>query len=129
MPEATPITLRAVVWLLAAESAAFAALGGLLIYGDLTGGAQTVQGAVGVTIYTALVAGAFGLLAWALHRRKGWARGPAIVLHMLMLPIGYTMLTNGQPALGVVTMVLGLLGAGLLLAPSTREFLVSRRTS
>jgi hypothetical protein len=129
MPGPTPMTLRAAVWLLATESAAFAVLVGLLIYGDLTGGAETVQGAVGVTIYTALVATAFGAFAWALHHGKGWARGPAIVLHLLMLPIGYTMLTNGQPVLGVVTLALGVLGAGLLLAPSTREFLVGRRTS
>ena len=129
MPEPTPITLRAAVWLLAAESAAFVALVGLLVYGDLTGGAESVQGAVGVTIYTALVAAALGLFAWALHNLKGWARGPAIVLHLLMLPIGYTMLTNGAPALGAVTLALGVLGAGLLLAPSTREFLVSHRTS
>jgi hypothetical protein len=58
-----------------------------------------------------------------LHHRRGWARGPAIVLEMLFIPIGYYMTTGGLAWLGLPVMALGLVGAGLLLAPSTRTAL------
>ena len=43
------------------------------------------------------------------------------MIELLQVPIGYTMLTNGLPAFGAPVLILGLLGAGLLLAPSTRK--------
>ncbi len=69
------------------------------------------------------MAGVLGLLAWSLHRRQRWARGPAIVLELLLLPIGYYMVAGGVAWLGLPTMALGLVGAGALLAPTTRSAL------
>ena len=45
------------------------------------------------------------------------------MLQLLLVPIGWTMVSGGQPALGVPVIVLGLIGAGTLLAPATREAL------
>jgi hypothetical protein len=107
--------------MLAGEAVALLALLAFLLYQDLTGAAETAQGAVAVTLYTAIFVVILGGLARALHRRRRWARGPAIVLQMLLIPIGYTMAVSGLPALGIPVMVIGLAGAGILLAPATRE--------
>jgi hypothetical protein len=123
MPESsnrTPATLRAAVWLLAVEAVVLVGLTLVLLYGVLRGAAQTQQGAWGVIAYTAVIAATLGGLARALHRRRGFARGPAIVGHLLLLPVGYTMATNGQPVLGPVVVLVGLAGAALLLTPATR---------
>ena len=123
MPEAPPrepATLRFAVWLLAGETVVLLAVLIFLLYEAVTGAADTAQGALAVTLYTAVVAAILGGLAWALHRRRGWARGPAIVVQMLLIPIGYTMATSGLPALGVPVILVGLVGAGTLLAPATR---------
>jgi hypothetical protein len=61
----------------------------------------------------------FGLLSWALHRRRPWARGPAIVLHMFMLPLGLSMAANGN-VLGAGALLAGVAGCVVLLAPATR---------
>ena len=64
-----------------------------------------------------------GGLSRALSNLKTWARGPAIVLELLLLPIGYTMITNGLAYVGIPVVLIGLFGAGLLLAPATRAAL------
>jgi hypothetical protein len=123
MPEAPPrepATLRFAVWMLAGEAIALFAVLLLVLYQDLTGTAETAGGAVAVTLYTAMFTAILGGLAWALHRHLGWARGPAIVVQMLLIPIGYAMATSGLPTLGVPVILTGLVGAGALLAPSTR---------
>jgi hypothetical protein len=121
-----PRTLRWAVVLLAIEAAGLAALLVFLIYEDLFATASSATGAVVVTVYTALMAGLLGLLAWGLARRRTWARGPAIVLQILALPIGYSMATSGLAWPGIVLIVAGLSGAAALLAPSTRAALSQR---
>jgi hypothetical protein len=124
MPEAPPrepATLRWAVWMLAGEAVVLLAVLVFLLYQDISGAADTAQGAAAVTLYTATFVVILGGLAWALHRRRRWARGPAIVVQMLLIPIGYTMATSGLPAVGVPVIVIGLVGAGTLLAPSTRQ--------
>lgn len=115
----SPVTLRIAIWLLAGEAAALGVLAVLLLISDLRGGATSQQGAIGVIGYVLVLAAAFGLLSWALHGRRAWARGPAIVLHMLMLPLGVALLSSGN-LLGVVAAVLSLSGCVVLLAPATR---------
>jgi hypothetical protein len=125
MPEAPPdmrrpASLLAALGVLAAETVALAGLTGYLIYADLVSDATTFQGAIGLTLFTALMAGMLGLLTWSLFRGRGWARGPSVVLQLLLVPIGYYMITGGLPALGVPVIAVGLIGAGALLAPATR---------
>jgi len=69
-----------------------------------------------------ILAALMGGLGWMLWRRRAWARGPAIVLQLLLVPIGYTMVSGGL-WLGLVVMAVGLCGAGTLLAPATRASL------
>ena len=119
-------TLTWAIRLLAAEAAALALLVIFLAYADLTGRADSAAGALGVIVSAAAMAALLGWLGWNLSRRRGWARGPAIVLQLLLLPIGYTMATGGLWWLGLVVMAVGLCGAGTLLAPATRAALGMR---
>ena len=114
-----PPTLRIAVWLLAVEGAALAALTVLLLVSDVRGGAASQQSAIGVIGYVAVFAVIFGVLSWALNRRRAWARGPAIVLHMFMFPLGIALLTNGN-LVGVGALLAGIGGCVVLLAPATR---------
>jgi hypothetical protein len=114
-------SLRLAVWLLLGQAVAVGALVIFLVYEELTAAGGNPRGAVLVTVYAAIMAAVLGLLAWSLHRRQRWARGPAIVLELLLLPIGYYMIVGGVPWLGLPTIALGLVGAGALLAPATRE--------
>jgi hypothetical protein len=116
-------TLTWAVRLLALQAVAVAVTTALVVYADLTQEAGTVRAALTVTGYFLLMAAIFALLAWSLHRRKAWARSPAIVLELLLVPIGWYMITGGSAWLGVPVLVVGLVGAGLLLAPSTRAAL------
>ena len=109
--------------LLAVETAAMVALVVFLVYADVTGGATSRGGAVMLTVFTALVAALIGWLAWALWRRRRWARGPAIVLQLLLLPSGYSMAVSGAAWLGLPLMAIGLCGVAALVAPGTREAL------
>jgi hypothetical protein len=122
-PHSAPPTLRWAIWLLLAQAVALGAVAAFLVYEDLTAPASSARGAILVTVYVALMAGVLAVLGWALARRRRWARGPAIVLQMLLLPMGYTMVIGGLPWLGVPVLLVGVCGAGLLLAPATRAAL------
>jgi hypothetical protein len=124
---AMPVSLRWAFWLLAAQGVGLAALAAFLVYEDVTAPPENVGGAVAVTFFAALMAGLLGLLAWALGRRQGWARGPALVLQLLMLPMGYYMVTGGAAWLGVPVMAAGVGGVVALLAPTTRAALSGGR--
>jgi hypothetical protein len=116
-----PATLRWAVRLLIFEGAGLALVTLWLVYLDVTADAADRRAALGVTAYLALMTVLFLGIGFALHRRRRWARGPGIVVQMLQMPIGWTMLTQGhQPYIGAPLFLLGLAGAVLLFAPSTR---------
>jgi hypothetical protein len=116
------VTLLWGVGALAVEAVGMAVGLAILLYADIAGQAGSVRGAVTVTVFAALLAAAFGGLAHSLWRRRRWARGPAIVLQLLLVPIGWGVVGGlGWP--GYVVMALGLVGAGALLAPTTRTAL------
>jgi hypothetical protein len=118
-----PATLRWAAGLLAGQAVVMAGVTGFFVYEDVTATPGSVRDALAITVYFGLLAVLFGLLAWSLVRRRSWARGPAIVLELMLLPFGYYMIEGGHPMYGVPVMLLGLAGAGLLLAPPTREAL------
>jgi hypothetical protein len=116
-------TLRWAVILLAVEAVAVAVLAGYVGWEAATAKSASTGTAVATPLITALFAVILGLLSWSLWGLRSWARGPAIVLQMLLIPIGYTMVTGGLPWVGIPVIVIGVFGAGLLLAPSTRTAL------
>jgi hypothetical protein len=121
--EPAPVSLRTALLLLGAQTVVLALLTVLLIYAALAGGGSGAGTAVGTIVFTALLAALLGWFTWALFRRRAWARGPAITIELLLVPIGVTMIGGGLPGIGIPTIILGLVGAGSLIAPTTREAL------
>jgi hypothetical protein len=122
-PTPSPTTLRWAVRLLLVQAAALAVLTLLLVYLGLAGDYTAARMALSLPGYVGLMTAALLGLGVALARHRRWARGPAIVLELLQVPIGFTMLSGGLPQVGAPLLISGLLGAGLLLAPATRQAL------
>lgn len=116
-------TLRWAVRVLAVEAVALTGLAIYVAWATLARSTTSKQGAGAllalIVIGMLIVAG----LSRALSNLKTWARGPAIVLELLLLPIGYTMISGGLAYVGIPVMLVGVVGAGLLLAPATRTAL------
>lgn len=118
-----PAPLRAAVLLLAAEAAVVAVVAAFLLYEDVTATATNLPGALFLTAFAAGAAAALAAIARALHRCRGGARGLAVVLQLMLLPIGYYMIQGGLAWLGAPIMALGVLATGLLVAPSSTRAL------
>ncbi len=92
-----------------------------LIYEDLTAAANDLLSAIFVTGFAVGGTAVLWALAAALGRRRAGARGPAMVLQFMLLPVGYYMVQGGLGWLGGLLAGLGLLVCGLLVsAPTTR---------
>lgn len=118
-----PGTLRSAVWLLRAEAVAVGLVAAFLVYEVVTAPATDLLSGILVTAFAVGGAVALWLLSTALVNRRAAARAPAIVLQLLLLPIGYYMATGGLGWLGIPLIALGLLVAGLLVSPpTTRAF-------
>jgi hypothetical protein len=111
------------VWLLGAEAVALGLLALFLVYETLTATAMDLVNALFVTAFAMAGTAVLWTLAVALGRRRSAARAPAMVLQLLLLPIGYYMLQGGLGWLGSPLIVLGLLVCGLLLSPATNRAL------
>jgi hypothetical protein len=110
-----------------AEAAVTVVITLLAVWAAFASSRVSTQSAIATAVFAALCVAAFGGLGFALSRRKSVARGPAIVLEMLLIPIGWSAASAGLPTFGIPALVVGLFGAGLLLAPSTRFSLGARR--
>ena len=66
-----------------------------LVYQDVTAEATSLGVAIALTVFAALGAVAVAALARALARRSARARGPAIVVQLMLLVIAYYMLQAG----------------------------------
>jgi hypothetical protein len=111
------------VWLLLGEALALAGVTAFLVYEDLTAPAASLVVAIGVTVFAAAGVAALLAVARALSRCRAGARGPAIVLQLMLLGIGYYMTQGGLGWLGILVIALGLLVSMLLLSPPTTRAL------
>lgn len=112
-------TLRWAVRVLWLHAFVMLAVFGVTIWAAFATKGVSIESVIATVAFFGALAAIFGGLAVALHQMRGWARGPAIVLEMLLIPIGY-MALSGVVAIGALVMLSGLVGAGMLLAPSTR---------
>lgn len=116
-----PASLAWAIRLLYAEGIGVGLVAAFLIYEAITQPASDVRAAVSLTVFAVAAAAALGGLAYALSRRRQWARSPAVVLQLMLLPVGYYMATGGSPWFGVPIGLVGLTVVGLLMSPpSTR---------
>jgi len=120
---ALPGTLRWAVWLLIGEAAAVALVAAYLVYEDLTGSANDMVVALMVTVFAAAGAAVLFLLARALGSRRAGARGPAIVLQLMLLPVGYFMIQGGLAWAGVPIIAIAVAVGALLVTPSSTKAL------
>ncbi|TDB71619.1 hypothetical protein [Micromonospora sp. KC723] len=118
-----PDTLRWAVRLLRGEAAALALLAGWLIWADLTATRTDLVSALIVTGFAIGAAAVLWVLGGALARRRAGARAPAIVLQLMLLPVGWFMVQAGSGWLGVPLMALGVGVCALLLSPPTTRAL------
>ncbi|MEU1751780.1 hypothetical protein ABZ436_03835 [Micromonospora matsumotoense] len=118
-----PDTLRWAVRLLRAEAVALAALAGWLVWADLTATRTDLVSALFVTGFAIAGAVALWALGGALARRRAGARAPAMVLELMLLPVGWFMISGGLGWLGVPLMALGLGVCALLVSPPTTKAL------
>ncbi|BFU42550.1 hypothetical protein [Krasilnikovia sp. MM14-A1004] len=118
---AMPATLAGAAGLLALEAAGLTALTAYLIVLDVTADKQSVTVAIALTAFAALGAAALGLLARALARRSGRARGPAVVVQLFLMATGGFLIQTGPAWLGMVLLILAAAVIVLIvLPPSTR---------
>jgi hypothetical protein len=118
-----PTTLSWGVRLLRGEAVALGLVAVWLIYENLTADAFDLASAVLITVFAAGGALVLWALGAALARRRVGARAPAIVLQLMLLPIGWYMIQGGLGWLGVPLMALGVGVCALLLAPATTRAL------
>ena len=73
-----------------------------------------------VTVGLALAAGVgLGLVARGLLHRRRWARSPALVTNLLVLPVAIGLLQGGRWYVGAPLLVWALAVLGLLFSPAT----------
>lgn len=118
-----PVTLRWAVRLLWAEAVAVGLIAAWLVWADLTAATRDLLSALLVTAFAVGAAVVLWALGRALLRRQAGARAPAIVLQLMLLPIGWFMIQAGLGWLGVPLMALGLGVSWLLVSPPTTRAL------
>lgn len=118
-----PATLVWAVRLLLAEAVALAGLTAYLVVKDVTADAADRVAAIALTVFAGLGAAAVAALSRALARRSAPARGPAIVVQLMLMVISYYMLQAGLWWLGVPLLVLGLSVIALIVLPPTTRAL------
>ncbi|RKN40008.1 hypothetical protein D7223_27800 [Micromonospora endolithica] len=122
-PDPIPVTLRWAVHILRAEAVAVGLVAAWLVWSDLTATTTDLPSALLVTAFAVGAAVALWALGGALVRRRAGARAPAIVLQLMLLPIGWFMIQGGLGWLGVPLIALGLGVTGLLVSSPTNRAL------
>ncbi|MBY8873486.1 hypothetical protein K7640_16750 [Micromonospora sp. PLK6-60] len=118
-----PVTLRWAVRLLRAEAVAVGLIAAWLAWADLTADTLDPTSALLVTGFAVVGAIALWMFGSALAARRPGGRAPAIVLQLMLLPIGWYMIQGGLGWLGVPVMALGLGVSALLVSPPTTRAL------
>ncbi len=125
-PEAPPAVVRAA--LVAAVEAALLLAGALfLLWLTLTSDPDSVGRALAEVVYVAVFGVALAAAAVGLRRLAGWARGPVIVLQILLGLFGYsTAFAGDRPLLGLPLIALALTELYLLATPEARLAFLDR---
>jgi hypothetical protein len=117
------VTLRWAVRLLFAEAAGLAALTAYLLVLDLTAHPVSVPLAIALTVLAAIGVVFIYLVARALSRRSAGARGPAIVVQLLIIASGGFLLQVGPAWAGLLLIALGAVVGMLIVLPSSTRAL------
>jgi hypothetical protein len=119
-PDAPPAVRRAAL-VVAVEAAAATALAVVLLFLTLTGSPDSVGRALAEVVYVGLGAALLAAAAVGLWRVSAWARGPVIVMQLLLGVMGYTAAFQAdRPLLGVPVLAAVALELYLLATPEAR---------
>lgn len=120
--------MRAAALVVAVEAVLAGALALVLLWLAVAGHPGSVGRALAEVVYVAIAAGALAVGARGLRRVSSWARGPVVVLQLLLGLIGYTLaLPAGRPLLGMPVLALAVLGLVLLFTPQARLAFLERQ--
>jgi hypothetical protein len=108
------------------EAAAVAVGALVVLYLTLTSTALSVASALAQVVLEFGGAIVLALCAAGLWRVSAWARGPVIVLQLLLAALAYTALQAGQPLVGVPVLVLAAIELYLLATPEARLAFLER---
>jgi hypothetical protein len=124
---AAPRSLRWAAVVVGVEAAALAVGALVLLYLVVTSTADSVAAAVGEIVFVAAGAAVLAAAAVGLWRVAAWARGPVVVLQLLLAALAYTAAFQaGQPAIGLPVLVLVAVELYLLATPESRLAYVER---
>ena len=121
--DSAPASLAWAVRLLVLEAAGLAALTVYLVVRLLTAEDVIVGIAASLIVMAALGAAAVAAVARALGRRRPGARGPAILVQLLVIASGGFFLQTGPLWTGLLLMALGLLVGLLVVLPASTRAL------
>jgi hypothetical protein len=119
--EEAPVAVRRAALVVGLESALL--LGGalVLLYLTLTSDPESVSRAVAEVVYVAIFGVAMACAAVGLWRVSPWARGPVVVLQLILAGIGYyTAFEAGRPEFGVPVLAIVAVELYLLATPEAR---------
>lgn len=117
------MTLRGAVALMFAQAVSLALLAVFLIaaLGRDDTGQVVLDALLPFEILAWVVVVVLVLLGWQLIRLRRWARGPALALELLFVPLAYYVI--GLRVVGIVVMVSALACVGLLITRASRTAL------
>ncbi|RBY81953.1 hypothetical protein DQ238_04775 [Geodermatophilus sp. TF02-6] len=116
-----PAAVRRAALVVAVEAAALAGVALWLLYLTVASTPDSVGRAVAEVVYVGFFAALLGAAAVGLRRVSAWARGPVVVLQLLLGLFGYSSAFQaGRPLIGVPVLVLVALTLYLLLTPEAR---------
>ena len=116
-----PRTLRWAAIVVGIEAAALAVGALLLLYLVITSTADSVSRALGEVVFVGAGAAVLAAAAVGLWRVASWARGPVVVLQLLLAALAYTTAFDaGHPEIGLPVLVLVAAELYLLATPESR---------
>jgi len=118
---AAPVSVRRAALVVAVEAAAAALLAAWLLVLTITGSPDSVGRALAEVVYVGLAAALLAAGARGLWRVAAWARGPVIVVQLLLAALGYTAAFQAErPLIGVPVLAVVALELYLLATPEAR---------
>jgi hypothetical protein len=117
------VPLRACALLVALQAVGLAAIAVFYLVEIFVATADDRVRAVVTALLAAAAAAGLALVAHGLWRRRRWARAPALVTNLLVLPVAVGLLQGGRWYVGVPLLVWAVAVLGLLFAPATNAAL------
>jgi hypothetical protein len=119
--------VRRAALVVAVQSGALAAVALVLLWLTVTSSPASVGRALAEVVYVGLGAALLAAAAVGLWRVSAWARGPVVVMQVLLAVVGYTLAFEaGRPLLGVPVLALVAVELYLLFTPEARLAFLER---